>query len=106
MIKVNVKSIHVFAFIKNKATWTPDLTHGEDIPAEKLVDTDWKDFEDPIVVLSFQTFSLPTLVKTYLMETSLMKKSWPNLFVWDRVMNFGLIQPTLLLNTSTTSFPL
>jgi hypothetical protein len=49
MIKVNVESIRTFAYIKDKATWTPDLTHGEDIPAEMPVDTDWKDFEDPIV---------------------------------------------------------
>ncbi len=49
MIKVNVKSIRAFAYIKDKATWTPNLTHGEDIPAEKLVGTDWKDFKDPIV---------------------------------------------------------
>jgi hypothetical protein len=40
MIKVNVKSIHAFGYIKDKATWTSDLTHGEDIPAEKLIDTD------------------------------------------------------------------
>ena len=49
MIKVNIKSIRAFAHIKDKGTWTPDLTHGEDIPAEKLADTDWKDFKDPIV---------------------------------------------------------
>jgi hypothetical protein len=49
MIKVNTESIRAFAYIKDKATWTPDLIHGEDICAEKLVDTDWKDFEDPIV---------------------------------------------------------
>jgi hypothetical protein len=49
MIKVNIESIHTFAYIKDKATWTPDLTHGEDIPADKLADTDWKDFKDPIV---------------------------------------------------------
>ncbi len=49
MIMVNIKSIHVFAYIKDNATWTPDLPHGEDIPANKLADTDWKDFEDPII---------------------------------------------------------
>ncbi len=49
MIKVNVKSIRVFAYIKDKATWTPNLSHGEDIPANKLADTNWKDFKDPIV---------------------------------------------------------
>ena len=49
MIKINVESIRVFAYIKDKAKWTKDLIHGDDIPAEKLIDTDWKDFEDPII---------------------------------------------------------
>ncbi len=49
MVKVNIGSIRVFAYIKDKATWAPDLPHGEDIPADKLIDTNWKDFEDPIV---------------------------------------------------------
>jgi hypothetical protein len=49
MIKVNTESIRAFAYIKDEVTWTSNLTHGEDIPAEKLVDTDWKDFEDAIV---------------------------------------------------------
>jgi hypothetical protein len=49
MIKVNVKSIRAFVYIKEKATWTTNLTHGEDIPAEKLINTNWKDFEDPII---------------------------------------------------------
>ena len=49
MVKINVKSIHVFAYIKDKATWATNLIHGDDIPYGKLVDTGWKDFEDPIV---------------------------------------------------------
>jgi hypothetical protein len=49
MIKVNIESIRVFAYIKDKATWIPNLPHGEYIPADKLTDTDWKDFEDPII---------------------------------------------------------
>ena len=40
MIKVNVESIRAFAYIKDKATWTTDLIHGDDIPAEKLINTD------------------------------------------------------------------
>ena len=48
MIKINVKSICVFAYIKVKATWTTDLIHGDDIPTDKLINTNWKDFEDPI----------------------------------------------------------
>ena len=49
MIKINVESIHAFAYIKDKAKWTTDLIHGDDIPADKLTNTDWKDFKDPIV---------------------------------------------------------
>ena len=49
MIKVNVESICAFAYIKDKATWTTDLTHGDNIPADKLINTNWKDFEGPIV---------------------------------------------------------
>ena len=40
MVKVNVESIRAFGYIKNKATWITDLTQGEDIPADKLNDTD------------------------------------------------------------------
>jgi hypothetical protein len=49
MIKVNIESTRVFAYIKDKTTSTPDLPHGEDITADKLADTNWKDFKDPIV---------------------------------------------------------
>ena len=49
MIKINVESIRGFAYIKDKATWTTDLIHGDDIPADKLTNTNWKDFEDPFV---------------------------------------------------------
>ena len=49
MIKVNIESIHAFVYIKDKATWTNNLTHGDDIRADKLTNTVWKDFEGPIV---------------------------------------------------------
>jgi hypothetical protein len=49
MIKINVESIKVFVYIKDKATWISDLIHGDDIPADKLTNTNWKDFEDSIV---------------------------------------------------------
>ena len=51
MIKINVESIRVFAYIKDKATWTTDLIHGDDIPTDKLINTNWKDFEDPITII-------------------------------------------------------
>ncbi len=47
MIKINVKSIRACAYIKDEATWATNLIHGDDIPNDKLVNTNWKDFEDP-----------------------------------------------------------
>jgi hypothetical protein len=44
----NVGTIHAFAYIQNKATWTTNLIHGDDIPADKLTNTNWKDSKDPI----------------------------------------------------------
>jgi hypothetical protein len=35
-----------------------------------------------LLVLSFQTFSLPISGKTYLMEISAMKRSWQSSLVW------------------------
>jgi hypothetical protein len=56
MVKVNIKSIRVFTYIKDKTTWALNLPHGEDIPSDKLIDTDWKNFEDPIVATLIPNF--------------------------------------------------
>jgi hypothetical protein len=58
MIKINVESISVFAYIKDKATWTTNLICGDDIPIVKLIDTNWKDFKDPIVGTLIPNFFL------------------------------------------------
>ncbi len=49
LIKMNVTSICLFPYIKDKASMDANLTHGDDMPADWLSKTDWKDFEDPIV---------------------------------------------------------
>ena len=56
MIKINVESIRAFAHINDKATWATNLIHGDDIPAEKLINTGWKDFKDPIVGILIPNF--------------------------------------------------
>jgi hypothetical protein len=49
MIKIDVASIRVFPLFKDKKTMDAVLNHGEDIPSDYLVNTDWSSFEDPIV---------------------------------------------------------
>jgi hypothetical protein len=47
--KIIVTSIHLFPYIKDKATMDDSLNHGDDLPTALLSETDWKDFEEPIV---------------------------------------------------------
>ena len=49
LIKINVTSIRLFPYIKDKATMDDSLNHGDDLPAELSSETDWTDFEEPIV---------------------------------------------------------
>ena len=50
LIKVDIASFRLFPFIDAKATFDQHLSHGDDIPSDKLSETeDWKDFTDPIV---------------------------------------------------------
>ncbi len=46
---MDVMSIHLFPYIKDKATMDANLNHGNDMPVDWLSKTDCKDFEDPIV---------------------------------------------------------
>ena len=49
LIKIDVTSICLFSYIKDKATMDDSLNHGDDLPTELLSETDWKDFEEPII---------------------------------------------------------
>jgi hypothetical protein len=49
LIKTEVTSIHLFLYIKDKATVDVSLNHGDDLPKELLSGTDWNDFEESIV---------------------------------------------------------
>jgi hypothetical protein len=49
LIKIDVASICLFPYIKDKTTMDANLTHGDDKPTDWLSKTAWKDFEDPIV---------------------------------------------------------
>jgi hypothetical protein len=49
LIKINVTSICLFHYIKDKATMDGSLNHGDDLPTALLSKTDWKDFEEPFI---------------------------------------------------------
>jgi hypothetical protein len=45
LIKIDVTSIRLFPYIKDKATMDDSLNHGDDLPAELLSKTNWKYFK-------------------------------------------------------------
>jgi hypothetical protein len=49
LIKINVTSICLFPYIKDKAPMNDSLNHGDDLPAELLSKTNWNDFKESIV---------------------------------------------------------
>jgi hypothetical protein len=49
LIKIDVTSICLFPYIKDKATMDVSLNHGDDLPKESLSETNWNDFKEPIV---------------------------------------------------------
>jgi hypothetical protein len=58
LIKINITSIRLFPYIKKKATMDANLNHGDDLPAELLSDTNWKDLEEHIVGTLIPNFSI------------------------------------------------
>jgi hypothetical protein len=49
LIKIDVTSIRLFPYITDKATMDTILNHGDNMPADLLSKTDWKDFKEPII---------------------------------------------------------
>jgi hypothetical protein len=49
LIKIDVTSIHLFPYIKDKGTMDDSLNHGDDLPKESLSENGWNNFEEPIV---------------------------------------------------------
>jgi hypothetical protein len=49
LIKIDVTSIHLLPYIKDKATMDVTFNHGDDLLKESLSKTDWNDFKEPIV---------------------------------------------------------
>jgi hypothetical protein len=49
LIKINVTSICLYPYIKDKATMDGNLNHLDDMPADLLSKTNWKVFKEPIV---------------------------------------------------------
>jgi hypothetical protein len=89
LIKIDVTSIRLFPYIKDKATMDNSLNHGDDLPKESLSKTNWNDFEEPIIGTLIPNFFIATLGKFYSMATSVTTKSRQNSFVWALDMNYG-----------------
>ncbi len=49
LIKIDVTSIHLFPYITEIVTMDASLNHDDDLPAELLSKTNWKDFKELIV---------------------------------------------------------
>jgi hypothetical protein len=49
LIKINITSICLFPYIKDKATMDSALNHGDEFPEELLSSNKWKDFYCSIV---------------------------------------------------------
>jgi hypothetical protein len=49
LIKIDITSIYLFHYIKDKATMDVSLNHGDDLPKEMLSETNWNDFEEHIL---------------------------------------------------------
>jgi hypothetical protein len=49
LIKINVMSICLFPYIKDKVTMDISLNHGDDLPKELLSKTNWNNFKEPII---------------------------------------------------------
>ena len=50
LIKIDMASFRLFAFVDAKSSIDQNLSHGDKIPTKYLSNTqDWKDFTDPLV---------------------------------------------------------
>ncbi len=78
LIKINVASICLFSYIKDKTTMDSALIYGDEFPNELLSSTDWADFTDPIVGTLmpnfFITYSGKQLVYGDLSDNDVMAK--------------------------------
>jgi hypothetical protein len=49
LITIDIMTIPLFPYIKDKVTMGISLNHEDDLPKELLSETDWNDFKEPIV---------------------------------------------------------
>ncbi len=104
LIKINITSICVFPYIKDKATMDDSVKHGDDLPTECYTNPIGTILKNPLLVLWFPTFSSPTLGKFYPMVTSVvMTKSRQNSCVWALDMNYGSTLPMMPSRNLTAS---
>jgi hypothetical protein len=96
LIKIDVTSFCLFPYIKDKANMDANLTHGDDMPAHWISETDWKDFKDPIVGTLIPNFFITYFGKglphSNISDNEIMVK----LFHWALDTNYELTLPIML----------
>jgi hypothetical protein len=96
LIKINVTSIRLFPYIKDKATNDTNLNHGDDMSADLLSKTDWKDFKEPIVGTLIPNFFITyfgqVLPHGNISDNEIKAKL---MRIWALDMNYGPTLPTM-----------
>jgi hypothetical protein len=95
LIKINVTSICLFSYIKDKATMDDSLNHGDDLPTALLSKTDCKDFEEPIVGTLIPNFFITYFGQVLPHGDISDDKIKANSCIWAQVMNYGPTLPTM-----------
>ncbi len=75
LIKIDVTSIHLFPYIKDKSTMDVSLNHGDDLPKESLSEINWNDFKELISGTLIPNFFITYFGQDLPMATSVMMYS-------------------------------
>jgi hypothetical protein len=103
LIKIDITSICLFPYIKDKVTMDVSLNHGDDLPKELLSKTDWNDFKEPIIDTLLPNFFIIYFGQDLPHGKISDNKIKRNLFVWALDMNYGPTLPTMPSRNWTTS---
>jgi hypothetical protein len=103
LIKIDVTSIPLFPYIKDKATMDANLNHGDDMLVDLLSKTNWNDFKEPIVGTLIPNFFITSFGQVLPHGASVTMKSRQNSLVWELDMNYRPTLPMMPSRNWTTS---
>ncbi len=103
LIKIDITSIHLFPYIKDKAIMDVSLNHGDDLLKELLSKTDWNDFEEPIIGTLIPNFFITYFGQDLPHGDISDDEIKAKLICLALDMNYGPTLPTMLSRNWTTS---